>query len=312
MFSSNTSQQSESYQIQRSLRFNSADSAYLNRTPASAGNRKTWTWSGWVKRSGLGEAPLFGAGTASNPRGAISFGTDNTLYFYDQTNSAYVPTAAVFRDVSAWYHIVVAYDSTQATDTNRVKLYVNNVQQTIGSGIAWPAQNYDSVFNNNIAHQIGSYIVQAFHNGYMTEVNFIDGQALTPSSFGQTNANTGVWEPKPYAGTYGTNGFYLNFSDNSNTTATTLGKDYSGNGNNWTPNNFSVSAGAGNDSLVDVPTAWGTDTGVGGSVRGNYCTWNPLAQGGSFTFADGNLQTSDPASNRKTLGTISVSSGKWY
>jgi hypothetical protein len=150
-------------------------------------------------------------------------------------------------------------------------------------------------------------------NGYLTEVNFIDGLALDPSYFGFNDSNTGVWTPRQYTGTYGTNGFYLNFSDNSNTTAATLGKDYSGNGNNWTPNNFSVTAGAGNDSLVDSPTAYGTDTGVGGEVRGNYATWNPLDQVQSSTFSNGNL---DVVTGTTTVfgarGTIAVSSGQWY
>jgi hypothetical protein len=146
----------------------------------------------------------------------------------------------------------------------------------------------------------------------MTEVNFIDGQALTPSSFGETNAQTGVWQPKAYSGSYGTNGFYLNFSDNSNTTAATLGKDYSGNGNNWTPNNFSVTAGAGNDSLVDSPTSYGTDTGVGGTVRGNYATLNPLALKSAVTLTNGNLDGYSVGSTDICYATIGMSSGKWY
>jgi hypothetical protein len=121
-----------------------------------------------------------------------------------------------------------------------------------------------------------------------------------------------VWGPKAYSGSYGTNGFYLNFSDNSNTTAATLGKDYSGNGNNWTPNNFSVTAGAGNDSFVDSPTSYGVDTGVGGTVRGNYCTWNPLSTTGSTT--DGNLiaNPNGTGGGAGVLATIAVTSGKWY
>jgi hypothetical protein len=113
-----------------------------------------------------------------------------------------------------------------------------------------------------------------------------------------------------YSGSYGTNGFYLNFSDNSNTTAATLGKDYSGNGNNWTPNNFSVSAGAGNDSLVDTPTPYGlADTGVGGEVRGNYCTLNPLANNGG-TLANGNLDHT--GTTAITSSTLFPSTGQWY
>ena len=144
----------------------------------------------------------------------------------------------------------------------------------------------------------------------MTDVNFIDGQALTPSSFGETNAQTGVWQPKAYSGSYGTNGFYLNFSDNSNTTAATLGKDYSGNGNNWTPNNFSVTAGVGNDSLVDTPTPYGVDTGAGGTVRGNYATWNPLVVN-KPTLTNGNLDA-DGSDLKTAISTMGVSSGRWY
>jgi hypothetical protein len=152
-------------------------------------------------------------------------------------------------------------------------------------------------------------------DGYLTEIHFIDGQALTPSSFGETDTITGVWKPKKYAGTYGTNGFYLNFADNSNTTATTLGKDSSGNGNNWTPNNFSVTAGAGNDSLVDSPTLYGSDTGAGGEVRGNYATLSPIIRSaqGTATLTNGNLDLSGTGSAfTGALSSIAMASGKWY
>ena len=149
--------------------------------------------------------------------------------------------------------------------------------------------------------------------GYLSEINFIDGQALTPSSFGETDPITGRWKAKAYSGTYGTNGFYLKFADNSGTTATTLGKDSSGNGNNWTPNNFSVTAGAGNDSLVDSPTNYGTDTGVGGEVRGNYCTISAVDKGSSITLSNGNLDTSNSGvSGTIGKGTFSFNSEKWY
>jgi hypothetical protein len=314
------------YQISRSLRFNSADSAYLNRTPASAGNRRTWTWSGWVKRANLATGYIQGLFEANDPSSTtvvagIRFETDNTLKVLDYNGSftTEVKTTQVFRDVSAWYHIVVAYDTTQATSSDRVKLYVNGTQVTSFSTTTYPAQNSQGYINNNGPHYLGACIftsVIEFLDGYMTEVNFIDGQALTPSSFGYTNPATGVWSPLAFVGTYGTNGFELNFSDNSNTTAATLGKDYSGNGNNWTPNNFSVTAGVENDSLVDVPTPYGVDTGVGGEVRGNYCTWNPVdpAYTNTRTVSNGNLFMSYPASGNvgRVNGTLSVSSGKWY
>ena len=294
------------FQIGRSLRFNSADTAYLNRTPASASNRRTWTWSGWVKQGLLGiDSALFDA--ANNDQ--FRFRSDNTFSF-SFNNTLALQTTQVFRDPSAWYHIIVAVDTTQATSSNRIKIYINGVQITAFSTASYPAQNTDGFINSTNAHSVGRTSGGAYYfNGYMTEVNFIDGQALTPSSFGETDSNTGVWKPKAYTGTYGTNGFYVNFSDNSNTTAATLGKDTSGNGNNWTPNNFSVTAGSGNDSLVDSPTSYGTDTGVGGTVRGNYCTWNALSTG--RTLSNGNLDYAGSASG-VAKGTLGVSSGKWY
>jgi hypothetical protein len=320
MFSQQHTQVSSGgYQISRSLRFNSADSTSLNRTPASAGNRTTWTWSAWVKRSALSALQaIFTAGEDSpNPRGLIEFEAGNTIRvgFNDGASWYLASTSAVFRDPSAWYHVVVALDLTNGTNANRVKLYVNNVLQSFASTPTWPTSN--QVFNNTVPHRLGTYYGTTpanYLSSYMTEVNFIDGQALTPSSFGETNAQTGVWQPKAYSGSYGTNGFYLNFSDNSNTTAATLGKDYSGNGNNWTPNNFSVTAGAGNDSLVDSPTSYGTDTGVGGTVRGNYNTWNPLKNPQVAVLTNGNLDLSTAGSTARygTYTTIGVSTGKWY
>jgi hypothetical protein len=308
------------YQISRSLRFNSADGAYLNRTPASAGNRKTWTWSGWVKRSALStNSYLFGNLDGSGLNG---FGfqciAGNTFDIFDYSSSAFVwrlTTTQVFRDPSAWYHFVLAFDSTQATSANRVRFYVNGVEVTAFTTATYPTQNYDGYWNNTSASSIGrtgAFNGQYF-NGYITETNFIDGQALTPSSFGYYDFNTGVWAPTKFVGVYGTNGFYLNFSDNSNTTAATLGRDYSGNSNNWTPNNFSVSAGAGNDSLVDVPTNWGTDTGVGGSVRGNYATLNPLDKSANAGAVNGNLDaTSTGGSWVGIRATFGMQTGKWY
>jgi len=317
MFAASKTASSSGYQISRSLRFNSADTTYLNRTPASAGNRQIWTWSAWVKRSGVGaDQAIFFAGTSGN-NNTIRFNTDETMYVfrYDGSITWGLSTTQVFRDFSAWYHIVVAYDSTQATSTNRVKLYVNGTQVTAFTSSTYPSLNLNSDVNNTVDHRIGNNSGSNYFNGYETETYLIDGQALTPSSFGETNTQTGVWQPKAYSGSYGTNGFKLNFENNSNTTAATLGADSSGNGNNWTPNNFSVTAGAGNDSLVDSPTSYGGDSGAGGEVRGNYCTWNPLSVYGSSSV-NGNLDTTVTGSgfggNPVALGSIGVSSGKWY
>ena len=303
--------------ISRSLRFNSADSANLSRTFSTTGtDLKIRTLSVWIKRVnfGVSNSSIMQCWNASDSySNGFEFNSSDQLFFaFGGGSFTELITTAVYRDPSAWYHIVVAIDTTQATASNRVKLYVNGVQVTAFATANYPAQNANSQFcsangNNKIGSQWNN---TGYVNAYMTEINFIDGQALTPSSFGQTNSNTGVWEPKAYSGTYGTNGFYLNFSDNSGTTSTTLGKDYSGNGNNWTPNNFSVTAGAGNDSLVDTPTPYGSDTGAGGTVRGNYCTLNPIDVQSAVTLANGNLDITGGDNIRGTVGCST--SGKWY
>jgi hypothetical protein len=303
------------FNVERSLRFNSADSAYLNRTPGSASNRKTWTWSAWVKRASLStyDTLLFMAGPSAGDCVAIFWYNDNTFAVYSNGSSLRT-TTQVFRDPSAWYHFVVAMDTTQATAANRIKLYVNGIEITVFGTTNNPTLNADLAVNNTTAHYIGNQTASlgfSYYSGYLTEQYLIDGSAKTPSDFGETDSATGVWKPKAYSGTYGTNGFYLKFADNSGTTSTTLGKDSSSNGNNWTPNNFSVTAGAGNDSLVDSPTAYGTDTGAGGSVRGNYATLNNVATGGTLT--NGNLDySSSTGTTKAAVGTIAVSSGKWY
>jgi len=304
------------YQIERSLRFNSADSAYLSRTPASASNRKTWTWSGWVKLGALDSTrPLFAAyiGSGSTDNQFFSLFFDGGALRTSGYSTSYLVSTAVYRDPSAWYHIVCSVDTTSATANNRIRLYVNGIEVTVFSTRNNPTQNTDLGINQAAQHQIGQNAgFGAYFNGYLTEINFIDGSALDPTSFGEFNSDTGVWQPKAYTGTYGTNGFYLNFSDNASTT--TLGDDFSGNNNDWTTNNFSVTAGAGNDSLVDSPTRYGTDTGAGGEVRGNYATLNPLWKGANITLANGNLDASATSlgSSQAAISSIFVSSGKWY
>jgi hypothetical protein len=307
------------YAIERSLRFNSSDSAYLSRTPASAGNRKTWTWAGWVKRSTASNYDNLFA-TASSNNSLMFNGADqnSAIHFYDFNGSSFdfnLITSQVFRDFSAWYHIVVAIDTTQATAANRIKLYVNGSQVTAFATSTYPSLDFQTNWNTTGVHAIGRWESGAsrYLSGYLADIHFIDGQALTPTSFGEFDDN-GIWQPKAYTGTYGTNGFRLDFSDNSAATATTLGKDRAGS-NNWTPNNLSVTAGAGNDSLVDVPTNGAqTDTGVGGEVRGNYATFNPLNNPAtSATLGNGNLEvTANTSAFQAVTGTGFASSGKWY
>lgn len=223
------------YNLTKSLRFRSSASAYLNRTPSSTGNRQIWTWSAWVKRGTLGTySGLFGVPVTSSTFNEIRFTDTNTLSIFEydigtSTTFYRLDTTQVFRDPSAWYHIVFAFDSTQATSSNRCKLYVNGVQVIALSTATYPSQNYNTLVNTaSVANQIGM-ATNDYFDGYQAEVNFIDGQQLTPSSFGSTNALTGVWQPAKYTGTYGTNGFYLPFTDNSATTPVGLGKDFSGN-----------------------------------------------------------------------------------
>ena len=305
------------YPITRSVRLRSSASAYFNRTPASAGNRRTWTWSGWVKLGSLSTTlNLMYAYSADSDSGLcqLSYQT-NQLRIQGYSASFLMVSTPVYRDPSAWYHIVYKVDTTQATAADRVRVYINGVEITAWATNTPPPQNTDTAINNNVAHNIGRNTRNSndYLDGYFAEVNLIDGQALSPTSFGAFDALTGVWNPIRYSGTYGTNGFYLNFSDNSAATATTIGKDSSGNGNNWTPNNISVTAGTTYDSMVDSPTNYGSDTGAGGEVRGDYCIFNPL-NATDTTFSNGNLRmvTASPGYGRPQLSTFGIASGQKF
>ena len=274
------------YTIDNSLRFNDNDSANLSRTPSVAGNRKTWTWSGWVKRGNLGDNYLFTTTDANiNEAMFLFFGADNLRYWDSKQGSQGVvlQSNAVFRDVSGWYHIVLMVDREAATPADRAKLYVNGEELSY-SATSYPNQNENSFVNATETHYISAD--PNYFDGYMAEINFIDGQALTPDDFGEINEDTGEWSPIEYAGTYGTNGFYLPFDGNAN--------DSSGNGNNWTENNL-----ASTDYMIDTPST-------------NFSVLNPLDNGGS-TISNGNLEhTSTNTSWKSTRGTIAVNSGKWY
>jgi hypothetical protein len=216
------------YEIPNSLRFRSATSAYLSRTPSVAGNRRTWTLSAWVKRSVLGSVQqIICAGTpASSPWTFFYFNSDDTLHFYEYNGTTYLlTTTPVFRDTSAWYHIVLSFDSTQAAAPDRTKIYVNGRKQEL-SGVGYVTQNFDTTWNNTaLTNNIGRRgDASQYFDGYMTEMNFIDGQALDPSYFGYTDSITGIWQPKRYTGGYGTNGYYLPF--NQYASPRMLGKNY--------------------------------------------------------------------------------------
>jgi hypothetical protein len=292
------------YDINNSLRFRSSASAYLSRTPASAGNRQKFTFSYWVKRGTLSAAQEMyfmnaGGGTFSQ----FSWTSGNVMNFSSVTASTAdidLSTTAVYRDPSAWYHVMLVVDTTQATSTNRVLIYVNGVLQIISG--TYPAQNYNCQLNTTTSQNIGRPSTGTL-DGYIAEYNFIDGQALTPSSFGSTNATTGVWQPAKYTGTYGTNGFYLNFNSIALTSGsnTGLGKDNSGNGNYWNTNNISVTAGTTYDAMLDVPTNTS-------ATVANYCVMNPLST--TSTLANANLTYSSGATYCQ--GSMFATSGLFY
>jgi hypothetical protein len=302
------------YDINNSLRFRSSASAYLNRTPGSAGNQQIFTWSGWVKRGQLSsEQAIIVCRTGSNAAfGRLVFTSGDVLQFFarnsSSTTTALLNTTQVFRDPSAWYHIVLAVDTTQATAANRIKFYVNGTQITAFSTATYPSQNTNLDFNTTADTYIGVEIPNAIYfDGYMAEVNFVNAQQLTPSSFGETDATTGQWLPKAYTGTYGTNGYYLKFSDIATTSGSNagLGKDFSGNANYWTTNNISVTAGTTYDAMIDSPT-------LTSATVANYATLNPLSNLDGHTLAGANLNFTQTTNASSIFGTMGVSSGKWY
>jgi hypothetical protein len=295
--------QGGAYNLTRSLRFRSSASAYLNRTPASAGNRKTWTYSAWVKRGTLSSRQCLlqiETGSNNNTVFAIELRSDDkfALTAYDLL---WRESTQVLRDPSAWYHLVAAIDTTQATAANRIKMYVNGSQITSFTTSNDPSQNADLGINQASAHAFGRNNNNSLYfDGYIAETNFVDGQQLTPSSFGETSTTTGVWIPKAYTGSYGTNGFYLDFEDTSSVAA--LGYDAAGS-NDWTVNNVSLTAGTTYDSMTDVPT-------LTSATAANYCVLNPLDTG--MSISGGNLNSSSSSTNTINRSTIGVSSGKWY
>jgi hypothetical protein len=208
-----------------SLRYRSSASAYLNRTPTVASNRQTWTFSAWVKRGTLSSRQAFfcgGSNGTSTDHTYIEFSASDiiTVESYASASSLFnLQTSAVYRDPAAWYHIVYVLDTTQATSSNRVKLYVNGSQVTAFASATYPSQNYSGGINAVAPQTVGRYSADFgpfYFDGYMTNINFVDGQALTPNSFGSFN-QYGNWVPVTYGGSYGTNGFFLPFNAGAQT-----------------------------------------------------------------------------------------------
>ena len=290
---------STGYNVANSLRFNNDDNAELIKTPSSDGNRRKWTFSCWVKRSQI----------SSTHEYLLSAAGETTVYFrgeilstelYDG-NNYYLRTNRVFRDPSAWYHIVCVWDTENSTQANRMRLYVNNVEETSFSASVYPTQNYDSYMNKDgNAIRIGSYVNDTDgknFDGYMAEVVLVDGQALTPSSFGEFDEDSPtIWKPKSVSTlSLGTNGFYLDFEDSGN-----LGNDKSG-GTDFTATNLAA-------------TDQSTDT-----CTNNFATLNPLNRritSNDPTYSEGNLKLTGQtgnAQNNNAIATIGdLQSGKWY
>jgi hypothetical protein len=293
------------YEVDNSLRFNSGSSDCLNKpdngTPTSA---QIFTISCWVKRSTLGNTETlisFQTSDDGDPRFSLGFISDKL--WVDATNSATTTvidlrTTQVFRDTSAWYHIVLRFDTTQATDTNRHRVYVNGSQVTSFSSttyltqnevvaVGFPEINIGTVDDNSRTN---------FFDGYLAEFVYCDGQTLDPTSFGEFDSATGIWKPIDVSElTFGTNGFYLDFEDSA-----ALGDDVSGNGNDFTVNNLTAI-----DQTTDTPT-------------NNFCTLNALIgvggdSGNKQVLSEGNLKvTGNQASWCHSRGTMSYSVGKWY
>ena len=274
------------YEIKKSLRFDGS-SAYLTKTP-TAGDRDVWTFSCWYKPANgpEGSTNAFVLFQADSSTVDVYQFSDHKLHMTVQSGSDTGTTSdGTFRDCSSWYHICSSYDGSN------LRLYINGVldKTTSHSG--------DAKINSNVAHYIGQNGSSArYLPGYLAEFHFVDGTAKAASDFGETDADTGQWIPKKYAGSHGSQGYYLKFDDTSN-----FGLDSSGNGNNWTASGFGTS-GASNDSMEDTP-------------NNNYCTWNRIDKHRDhISVTDGNLvpNQTDSSGFAGVRGTFGVTSGKWY
>ena len=290
----------KAYEVERSLRFNKSEYHYLTRTPSSTGNQKVWTFSAWIKRTNLvnNNHYIYSAHSGSDYF-SLYFQNDNLYSYYSPGNNYGVISDREFRDVGAWFHLVHQVDAANTTQ----RVWINGEELTLNSSRN-PSNSNFPMNESGVAMVVGTASWWLDNNAsdmYLAEVHYSDGYKYTPTDFAETNTITGQWIPKSPSISYGTNGFYLNFSDNSGTTASTLGKDSSGNGNNFTPTNFSVAAGTGNDSLKDTPT-------------NNFATFNSAFETASgASYLAGNLEFSTSSTGQKLArSTFAHDSGKWY
>ena len=291
------------FEVANSLRFDDGSSDELHRTPSGAGNKDAWTLSMWVKRGLVGSGgtqSLYGVYADSDNQETLAFdsgGNIDKLYWQMYQSGSVVgqlTTNRLFRDPSAWYNIVISYDSANATAGNRMRMWINGIEETSFATDTNPSSGLDSQWNGTTKHQLGCISSTNYFDGYMAEVVSLDGTAVTDAtSFGEFDEDTGIWKPIDVSGlTFGTNGFYLDFENSGS-----LGADVSSNGNNFTVNNLTS-----DDQMIDTPT-------------NNFCTLNPLFRGGTVgeTLEEGNLfYDSNYNKENFVCATQSVSTGKWY
>ena len=291
---------SSGFDVANSCMFNDNDSAYMHITRGSAGNQRTFTISMWIKRVALGGGSstvyFFSSGPDNNNSFSMHFTSTDQLEVWEYKSSAYqfrLKPQYKFRDTSAWYHVVVAVDTTQGTDSNRVKFYINGTQYTDLDTTNWPSQNYDTYVNDDAKHWLGKYTDQsAYYDGYLAEVVVLDGTAASPTSFGEFDEDSPqIWKPIDVSGlTFGTNGFYLDFEDSSN-----LGNDKNG-GTDWTEVNLAAT-----DQMTDTCT-------------NNFCTLS-VTLNTAIEYSEGALKgvkASGDGNQRQWGSTFAVNSGKWY
>ena len=295
------------YEIKQSLRFDG--SSYMTRTPASNGSLSTWTYSTWVKYGDVAGSivnTLISTKATVNPYGQLLIRADQALGFYQRnsgnTDSSWQKYSSnKLRDPSAWYHFLFVLNTGDSTVNNRQRMWINGVEVTSFSSDYKPGSADNSAINSTQEHMIGAYrssSIAGYMKGYMAETHFVDGSALDPEDFGEYD-NNGVWRPKRYTGSYGTNGFYLKF-DPSATNG--VGHDHSGNGNNFSPSGFDTtnSTAATYDVMSDTPTT-------------NWCTLNAVDKNSGFTLSEGNLNAANTGAGKGSVrGTFGVTSGKWY
>ena len=291
---------STGYEIDNSLVLEDANDESMIRNYSGDGNRRTWTYSTWIKKLKFGSEYdymyLFGAANTS-----ILFLNDDRLRIelYNGSSTVYADTSMLFRDGSAWYHIIVTLDSTQGTASDRVKIYINGVRVTSFNNSTYANMSQNAEFNIGEAssnYQFGYWFAGGANNrafsGYVAETHYVNGTALDETSFGEYDEDSGIWKPKEYTGSHGTKGFYFKFDDASN-----LGKDSATSGiGDFSENNISAS-----DQATDTPT-------------NNFCTWNPLWDYASYPkITEGATKVRlDDSTNEGAKGTIGLTNGKWY